>query len=124
MNGYIHDPRGSRPSSVDSSHGSRDQPLPHIDDIRADVAERIERLRFVPVTRMLEEARKAFNSARFLIENRKGLAAAYADYLFAYELVVSCVPRNPEFMDRISTSRSGLHRQYKELTRVCSYIEP
>ena len=70
------------------------------------------------MTRLLEEARGSFNTARLMMETRRGHARAYSEYLTAYQLVVDCIPRNPEFLDRIQTSRGGLHRQYKELMRV------
>jgi hypothetical protein len=57
-------------------------------------------------------------SAKLRLDTRKNLAAAYWEYLVAYHISVDAIPSHPDYYDKINQSRSQLHRDYRDLTKV------
>lgn len=66
----------------------------------------------------MEGAKHRFTNAKLRLESRNSLAAAYWEYLVAYQLIVDAIPRHRDYYDKIVQSRSQLHRDYKLLIKV------
>jgi ubiquitin carboxyl-terminal hydrolase 8 len=53
-----------------------------------------------------------------MLSNRgASVAAAYWEYLVAYQIVVDLIPRHRDYYDKISNSRSQTHRDFNELLK-------
>ncbi|KAF2732497.1 cysteine proteinase [Polyplosphaeria fusca] len=113
MNGYH---PGARPGG-DDWRLSDGAPSPPISQISASASEHINDMKSFPIARLLEVGRSHFTKASIRVSSRGGLAATYWDYMVAYLIVVEAIPRHRDYYDRIKNSRSGLHRDYKELSK-------
>lgn len=55
-----------------------------------------------------------------MLNNRSPPAGAYWEYLVAYQLVADAIPNHRDYYDRIEASRSQMHRDFVQLTKVCA----
>jgi ubiquitin carboxyl-terminal hydrolase 8 len=67
---------------------------------------------------LFETGRTHFNDAKARLDSRDPPAAAYWDFLVAYQIVVIAIPAHREYYDRIAQSRSGLYRDYNHLLKA------
>ena len=104
-------------------HGARGEsrgpggPYPPIAEIVASASETVESLRNHSIRHLLDLGKLRFNSAKAMISNRTSPAAAYWEYIVAYQLVVDVIPRHRDYYEKIENSRSQTHRDFRDLLR-------
>jgi ubiquitin carboxyl-terminal hydrolase 8 len=77
------------------------------------------------IRRLLDSSKKCLLEAKAAADNRgTNPAAAYWSYLVAYTLVADAIPNHRDYYDKINQSRSGLHREWKELRKELQESEP
>jgi ubiquitin carboxyl-terminal hydrolase 8 len=77
------------------------------------------------IRRLLDSSKKCLLEAKAAADNRgRNPAAAYWSYLVAYTLVADAIPNHRDYYDKINQSRSGLHREWKELNKELQESEP
>ncbi len=52
-----------------------------------------------------------------MVSNRSPVAAAYWEYIVAYQIVVDVIPRHRDYYEKIENSRSQTHRDFRELLK-------
>lgn len=125
MNGYPNGPQRASADGYRGSDGAGDGrgsggAFPPIAQIAASATNKARELEDgqVPIQSLMTLGRKHLQGAKTALDRRgDGPAAAYWDYLVAYEIVVNSMPRHPDYYDRITTSRSHMHREYNELLK-------
>lgn len=90
---------------------------PSVAEISAAASEKVNEMRIYPIIRLVDLGKFHLANAKARSKSRAGLAATYWEYLVAYELVATVIPRHHDFNDRIANSRGGTQREFKELTR-------
>ncbi|KAF1997313.1 cysteine proteinase [Amniculicola lignicola CBS 123094] len=119
MNGYTH---GGHANGADAWRGGGGAgegrapggPFPSVAEIAASVDDRLREMQFFGIGRLIEEGKASYTQAKFYL-NARNPAGAWWAYLLAFQIVVTAIPRHPDFIDRIDKSRGGMYRDFKQL---------
>ncbi|KAF2275388.1 ubiquitin carboxyl-terminal hydrolase 2 [Westerdykella ornata] len=112
--GSQRDSHGDAPAADGKKPGGS---FPPMAEIVASAQETVNDLRKHTIGRLLEEARLKLRSALFRLDTRHSLAAAYWEYLVAFQIVVEAIPRHQTYYDKVHLSRGQMHRDYQDLVK-------
>ncbi|KAF2870254.1 hypothetical protein BDV95DRAFT_546337 [Massariosphaeria phaeospora] len=90
---------------------------PPMAEISASATEKALKLSAQTIGRVVAEGRHHLTQAKTWLNSRGSPAAAWWEYIVAYELIVNLVPQHRDFYDKIKQSRSQLHHEFNDLLR-------
>ncbi|KAF2745338.1 cysteine proteinase [Sporormia fimetaria CBS 119925] len=85
---------------------------PPISEIVASANEYVNDRKIQGIGSLINDASRKLQAAKFRLDARKNLAAAYWEFLVAYQTTVDTIPGHHDFYDRVRQSRGPMHREY------------